>query len=118
MGLPDLYASILGEPGRCSEAIVLSDVTEMIGAGSSPWWLVRIVVNEASGRLRRQRRRADIIQLVPGGDGGDGGEEDSMDEAFGAAPEAPDEAGALRPHRRQRAGPAVTKRRPGTLAMY
>ena len=70
------------------------------GEASLSTWLVRIVVNEANGRLRKQRRRADIIQLVPGGDGGDGGEEDSMDDAFGAAPEAPDEA-ALRAEARK-----------------
>jgi RNA polymerase sigma-70 factor, ECF subfamily len=56
-------------------------------------WLTRIVVNEATGRLRKQRRRADIIELVPGI--AEGGGEDVMDEPSGAAPEAPDDA-ALR----------------------
>ncbi|WP_436107020.1 RNA polymerase sigma factor [Massilia sp. LjRoot122] len=69
------------------------------GEANLSTWLVRIVVNEASGRLRKQRRRADIIQLVPGGDGLDE-EEGSMDDAFGAAPEAPDEA-ALRAEARR-----------------
>jgi RNA polymerase sigma-70 factor (ECF subfamily) len=63
------------------------------GEASVATWLTRIVVNEATGRLRKQRRRADIIELVPGI--AEGGGEDVMDEMNGAAPEAPDDA-ALR----------------------
>jgi RNA polymerase sigma-70 factor (ECF subfamily) len=63
------------------------------GEASVATWLTRIVVNEATGRLRKQRRRADIIELVPGI--AEGGGEDVMDEPNGAAPEAPDDA-ALR----------------------
>lgn len=70
------------------------------GEASLSTWLTRIVVNEASGRLRKQRRRGHIIQLVPGGDELDGREEDSMDDALGAAPEAPD-AAALRAEARK-----------------
>ncbi len=41
-------------------------------------WLIRITVNEALGRLRRTRRRADVIPLA--GDLADGGEmHDTMD---------------------------------------
>ena len=36
------------------------------GEASLATWLTRIVVNEASGRLRSARRRADIVELVPG----------------------------------------------------
>jgi RNA polymerase sigma-70 factor (ECF subfamily) len=63
------------------------------GEASVATWLTRIVVNEAAGRLRKQRRRADIIELVPGI--AEGGGEDVMDEPNGATPEAPDDA-ALR----------------------
>jgi RNA polymerase sigma-70 factor, ECF subfamily len=62
------------------------------GDASLSTWLTRIVVNEASGRLRKQRRRANIIQLVPGADIADGGEEEAVDEPRDSSPEAPDEA--------------------------
>jgi RNA polymerase sigma-70 factor (ECF subfamily) len=62
------------------------------GAASLSTWLTRIVINEASGRLRKTRRRADIIELVPGSDLADSGEEEAMDEPYSAAPEAPEDA--------------------------
>ncbi|UGQ49165.1 RNA polymerase sigma factor [Massilia endophytica] len=62
------------------------------GEASLSTWLTRIVINEATGRLRKQQRRADIIQLVPGADLAEGVEEEAMDEALRAFPEAPDEA--------------------------
>lgn len=65
------------------------------GEASVATWLTRIVVNEATGRLRKQRRRADIIEIVPGVGIVNGREEDVMDEAPGSSPEAPDDA-ALR----------------------
>lgn len=36
------------------------------GEASPATWLTRIVINEANGRLRRTRRRAQIVRLVPG----------------------------------------------------
>jgi RNA polymerase sigma-70 factor (ECF subfamily) len=60
------------------------------GDSSLSTWLTRIVVNEASGRLRKQRRRADIIQLVP----------EDTDEPPDSSPEAPEEA-ALRAEARR-----------------
>jgi RNA polymerase sigma-70 factor (ECF subfamily) len=64
-------------------------------------WLTRIVVNEASGRLRKTRRRADIIELVPGAAAFEEMAEDAMAESEnGTAPEAPDTA-ALRAEARR-----------------
>ena len=63
-------------------------------------WLTRIVVNEAIGRLRKTRRRAGIIQLVPGSELRDGDEEEVMGERRDCSPEAPDEA-ALRTEARK-----------------
>lgn len=68
------------------------------GDASLSTWLTRIVVNEASGRLRKTRRRADIIELVPGAAGVDL-EEDAMNSERGA-PETPDDA-ALRAEARR-----------------
>lgn len=62
------------------------------GDASLSTWLTRIVVNEANGRLRKTRRRADIIQLVPGANLVDAVEEGGMDEPRDASPEAPEEA--------------------------
>jgi RNA polymerase sigma-70 factor (ECF subfamily) len=62
------------------------------GDASLSTWLTRIVVNEANGRLRKTRRRADIIQLVPGANLVDAVEEEAMDQARDASPEAPEEA--------------------------
>lgn len=74
------------------------------GDASLATWLTRIVVNEASGRLRKARRRAEIIELVPGSVPGDGNAEDGMtdavDRASAQAPEQPDEA-ALRSQARR-----------------
>ncbi|HWJ93185.1 MAG TPA: RNA polymerase sigma factor, partial [Telluria sp.] len=70
------------------------------GDASLSTWLTRIVINEATGRLRKTRRRADIIELVPGAEHADSGEDDVMDELHDAAPEAPDEA-ALRAETRK-----------------
>ena len=67
------------------------------GDASLATWLTRIVVNEASGRLRTARRRADIVALVPGCEfeGNDG-----AGDAAGQAPEGPDDA-ALRSQARR-----------------
>jgi RNA polymerase sigma-70 factor (ECF subfamily) len=62
------------------------------GEASLSTWLTRIVVNEATGRLRKQLRRAGILQLVPRDDSADGGEEEAMDAPRDASPDAPDEA--------------------------
>ncbi|MGH8853788.1 MAG: RNA polymerase sigma factor [Telluria sp.] len=70
------------------------------GDASVSTWLTRIVVNEANGRLRKEQRRAGILQLVPGSVDADGGGESAMDEAHYAATEAPDEA-ALRAEARR-----------------
>jgi len=71
------------------------------GEASLATWLSRIVVNEASGRLRKSRRRADIIELVPGAAGYEEAAEDGMAEFENrAAPEAPDTA-ALRAEARR-----------------
>ncbi len=71
------------------------------GDASLATWLTRIVVNEASGRLRKTRRRADIIELVPGAAGSDDLAEDAMLEPeHGAAPDAPETA-ALRAEARR-----------------
>jgi len=71
------------------------------GEASLATWLTRIVVNEASGRLRKSRRRADIIELVPGAAGLDDLAEDAMpDPDHGAAPDAPESA-ALRAEARR-----------------
>ena len=69
------------------------------GEASLATWLTRIVVNEATGRLRKTRRRADIIALVPGASGLEGEEEDAMNAERGA-PETPDNA-ALRAEARR-----------------
>jgi RNA polymerase sigma-70 factor (ECF subfamily) len=71
------------------------------GDASLATWLTRIVVNAASGRLRKTRRRADLIELVPGAAGLDDLAEDAMlDPEHGAAPEAPESA-ALRAEARR-----------------
>jgi RNA polymerase sigma-70 factor (ECF subfamily) len=62
------------------------------GEASLSTWLTRIVLNEATGRLRKQQRRADIIPLVPGAELAGYGEEEAMDEANHGAPDAPEEA--------------------------
>lgn len=63
------------------------------GEASLSTWLTRIVVNEASGRLRRTRRRARIVQLVAGPADGDGDGDEAMEgERASAAYETPDEA--------------------------
>ena len=59
-------------------------------------WLTRIVVNEAAGRLRKTRRRADIIELVPGSVSEDDLAEDTMAEPHSGAGFAPPETAALR----------------------
>lgn len=64
------------------------------GEASLATWLTRIVVNEASGRLRRRQRREGILHLVPGS------EEESMDEVPEAAGGAPEQA-ALRAEARR-----------------
>jgi RNA polymerase sigma-70 factor (ECF subfamily) len=69
------------------------------GESSLATWLTRIVVNEASGRLRKTRRRADIIELVPGASGLETHSEDAMSDER-AAPETPDDA-ALRAEARR-----------------
>lgn len=70
------------------------------GDASLATWLTRIVVNEASGRLRTVRRRAGIVELVPGLSACEaaGAQEDA--EAGGPAPEAPFDA-ALRSEARR-----------------
>jgi RNA polymerase sigma-70 factor (ECF subfamily) len=69
------------------------------GDASLATWLTRIVVNEATGRLRKTRRRADIIALVPGANGFDEDREDAMGDDR-PAPETPDNA-ALRAEARR-----------------
>jgi len=69
------------------------------GDASLSTWLTRIVVNEATGRLRKARRRADIVELVPGAAGIDFEEEDAMSSER-IAPETPDDA-ALRAEARR-----------------
>jgi len=69
------------------------------GDASLSTWLTRIVVNEATGRLRKTRRRADIIELVPGAAGVELEEEDAMSSERNA-PETPDDA-ALRAEARR-----------------
>jgi len=69
------------------------------GEASLSTWLTRIVVNEATGRLRKTRRRADIIELVPGLSGIEADEEDAMSDER-SMPETPDEA-ALRAEARR-----------------
>ncbi|MFC5479104.1 RNA polymerase sigma factor [Massilia suwonensis] len=69
------------------------------GDASLSTWLTRIVVNEATGRLRKARRRADIVELVPGAAGIDFEEEDAMSSER-SAPETPDDA-ALRAEARR-----------------
>jgi RNA polymerase sigma-70 factor (ECF subfamily) len=69
------------------------------GDASLATWLTRIVVNEATGRLRKTRRRADIIELVPGATRGDEDREDAMGDDR-PAPETPDDA-ALRAEARR-----------------
>lgn len=49
------------------------------GEASLSTWLVRIVVNEALGRLRRRKRGAEIIQLSGDMDGGEAPEADIED---------------------------------------
>lgn len=69
------------------------------GEASLATWLTRIVVNEATGRLRKTRRRADIIDLRPGlHDPADDREATMSDER--AAPDTP-EAAALRAQARR-----------------
>ena len=70
------------------------------GDASVSTWLTRIVVNEATGRLRTTRRRAAIIELVPGSDLADGDTGEIRDESHACAPEAPEEA-ALRAEARK-----------------
>jgi RNA polymerase sigma-70 factor (ECF subfamily) len=69
------------------------------GEASLATWLTRIVVNEATGRLRKTRRRADIIELVPGANSFDEDREDFMGDDR-PAPETPDNA-ALRAEARR-----------------
>jgi RNA polymerase sigma-70 factor (ECF subfamily) len=74
------------------------------GEAAMATWLTRIVVNEASRRLRKTRRRADIIALLPGAAGIGELEEDAMAEPEGGlAPEALEapEAAALRAEARR-----------------
>ncbi|QNA88236.1 RNA polymerase sigma factor [Massilia sp. Dwa41.01b] len=64
------------------------------GEASLSTWLTRIVVNEASARLRKGRRRAGIVELVQNGDSDVVGDDAAAD-ALPAPSEGPDEA-ALR----------------------
>ena len=70
------------------------------GDASLATWLTRIVVNEASGRLRTARRRADIVALVPGCGHAPGPGDEALDTTGAQAPEAPDDA-ALRSQARR-----------------
>jgi len=74
-------------------------IADFRGNAQLATWLTRIVVNEASGRLRKTRRRADIIELVPGASGLETHSEDAMSDER-AAPETPDDA-ALRAEARR-----------------
>lgn len=61
------------------------------GESSLSTWLTRIVINEANGRLRKARRRADIIPLVPGATV-ESGEDAVADAPHGQRPEPPEDA--------------------------
>jgi RNA polymerase sigma-70 factor (ECF subfamily) len=70
------------------------------GEASLSTWLTRIVINEANGRLRKTRRRAEIIALVADAEYDDSGEDEAMDEPDTIRPEAPEDA-ALRAETRK-----------------
>jgi RNA polymerase sigma-70 factor (ECF subfamily) len=63
-----------------SYLLAYRNMSQFRGDASLSTWLTRIVVNEASGRLRKQRRRAEIIELVPGADWNDSVAEGTMNE--------------------------------------
>ncbi|MGX4643101.1 RNA polymerase sigma factor [Massilia sp. SYSU DXS3249] len=72
-------------------------IADFRGDASLATWLTRIVVNEASGRLRTARRRADIVALVPGVDS----DRDDNDPANTAEPQESPESAALRSQARR-----------------
>ena len=51
-----------------SYLLAYQNLNQFRGDANLSTWLTRIVVNEASGRLRKTRRRAEIIQLIPEAD--------------------------------------------------
>jgi len=62
------------------------------GEASLSTWLTRIVVNEANGRLRKTRRRAAIIQLVPDGDWSESTGENAMSDQHEDLADRPEES--------------------------
>lgn len=71
------------------------------GEASPATWLTRIVINEANGRLRRTRRRAQIVRLVPGIDADEqAGTGDAIDADMDGRSAEPDEQ-ALRAEARR-----------------
>jgi len=84
-----------------SYLLAYRNLNQFRGDATLSTWLTRIVVNEASGRLRKTRRRAEIIQLVPGADWSESEEEHPVSD-LGREPLAgqPEEA-ALRAQTRR-----------------
>ena len=76
------------------EAYLLAygNLNQFRGDATLSTWLTRIVVNEASGRLRKTRRRAEIIQLVPEADWHESTGEHSMGDEDKAHADQPDES--------------------------
>ncbi len=64
-------------------------------------WLTRIVVNEANGRLRKTRRRAEIIQLIPEAEWSESTEESPMSDLNGESFADQPEQAALRAETRR-----------------
>ncbi len=90
--------SILKDDAEAEDAVqdayllAFRAIGDFRGGAQLSTWLVRIVVNESLGRLRRRARRAEVIEL--NGDA-DMQEETAAAEARATAPESPDGA-ALR----------------------
>lgn len=61
-----------------SYLLAYRNLNQFRGDATLSTWLTRIVVNEASGRLRKTRRRAEIIQLIPEADWSESAEESPM----------------------------------------
>jgi len=74
-----------------SYLLAYRNLNQFRGDATLSTWLTRIVVNEANGRLRKTRRRAEIIQLIPEADWSDSMEESPMTdlskESFADQPE-------------------------------
>ena len=84
-----------------SYLLAYRNLRQFRGDATLSTWLTRIVVNEANGRLRKTRRRAEIIQLIPEAEWSESTEESPMSDPSGESFADQPEQAALRAETRR-----------------